>query len=335
MQIAATGSKEFATLAGSEISVMRAALKEREDLTGRERQVLLNSIRLKAKIMKDASVRSRLIRLEEDDDNTGAAIKAAIEQVNEIAAARNQALTSAEKEEISLLAGQSKARLQMSIKSQEMLERIKSKVSFGKKSVDISDFKLYDKIKKINVKEVEASIEKFNNRIKPLLIGTDGKGGLRGSMVEIGQAFSGDEVAKAGVAIQAVTDFAVITEGLNMSIKSMGRLSKNLDTVGRKIDKRFNNPKSIPVVAAIKKMVDMTNRINSDLSNLGTVNLKPKLENLGRALGFNGNDSLDINKRDFKIHVNVNVTIDSEELGKSLVDTGQVVAGPKNNVAGA
>ncbi len=334
MQIAATGSKEFATLASSEISVMRQALQTREDLTGRERQVLLNSIRLKAKIMKDAAVTSRLVRLEEEGDNTGAAIKAAIGQVNEIAAARHQALTSAEKEEIALRAGQTAAQLRMSIKSQEMLERIKSKVSFGKKSVDISDFKLYDKIKKINVKEIEASVEKFNNKIKPLLIGTDGKGGLRGSMVEIGQAFSGDEIARAGIAIQAVTDFAVITEGLNMSIKSMGKLSQNLDTVGRKIDKRFNNPKSIPVVAAIKKMVDMTNRINSDLSNLGTVNLKPKLENLGKALGFNGNDSLDINKRDFKIHVNVNVTIDSEELGKSLVDTGQVVAGPKNNVAG-
>lgn len=85
-----------------------------------------------------------------------------------------------------------------------------------------------------------------------------------------------------------------------------------------------------PIAETIWNMVEQANMISDALSNLSDVNMQAKMENLGKVLGYSGNDSLSIENENFQVNINVQVVIDAEELANVLVDTGQVQSGPKN-----
>lgn len=94
---------------------------------------------------------------------------------------------------------------------------------------------------------------------------------------------------------------------------------------------KLNAARSAPPIAeTVWNMVEQANQISDALASLSDVNMQAKMENLGRVLGFTGNDTLSIQNENFQVNINVQVVIDAEELANVLVDTGQVQSGPKS-----
>lgn len=83
------------------------------------------------------------------------------------------------------------------------------------------------------------------------------------------------------------------------------------------------------VAKAISKMVESANNINKELSSVSGINMRPKLENLGKVLGLKGNESLRIEHENFNVDINVTVELDPTKLADAIVDTGKVVKAPK------
>jgi hypothetical protein len=80
---------------------------------------------------------------------------------------------------------------------------------------------------------------------------------------------------------------------------------------------------------AITDMVKSANEINNQLSGIQSVNLRPKLDNLGKVLGLKGNDSLKIEHENFNVDINVVVELDPTKLVDAIVDTGRIVKSVK------
>ena len=85
------------------------------------------------------------------------------------------------------------------------------------------------------------------------------------------------------------------------------------------------NIKNLPIVKGISNLVDASNNIRNELSGIDNINLRPKLENLGKVLGLKGSDSLKIEHENFKFDVNVTVELDPTKLTDAIVDTGRVL----------
>jgi len=89
--------------------------------------------------------------------------------------------------------------------------------------------------------------------------------------------------------------------------------------------------KDLAIVKAISKLIQTSNHINSELSNLSTVNVKPKLENLGKVLGLKGSESLRIEHENFNVNINVEVKLDPSKLADAIADTKKFVTSTKTN----
>lgn len=64
--------------------------------------------------------------------------------------------------------------------------------------------------------------------------------------------------------------------------------------------------------------------INKEIASINEVNLKPKMRNLGKALGIQGMENLRIEHENFKVDINVQVELDPTKLADAVVDTGKV-----------
>ena len=92
---------------------------------------------------------------------------------------------------------------------------------------------------------------------------------------------------------------------------------------------KIKDIKNLPIVRGITNLVAASNNIRSQLAGINKVNLKPKVENLGKVLGLKGSDSIKIQHENFKIDINVQVELDPTKLTDAIVDTGRVVRSPK------
>lgn len=91
----------------------------------------------------------------------------------------------------------------------------------------------------------------------------------------------------------------------------------------------INSTGSSTAAKAVQNIVKSTNEINKELSGISSVNLKPKLENLGKVLGLRGSDSLKIEHENFNVDINITVELDPTKLADAIVDTGKVIKSPK------
>lgn len=90
----------------------------------------------------------------------------------------------------------------------------------------------------------------------------------------------------------------------------------------------------LPMIVGIKKMVAVVNSINRELTNINdTSPINVKLKALAEGLGIKGEKFTIKDKGRVAVHVNLKVIMKTEDVAKSLVEAGQVVAGPSYEVA--
>jgi hypothetical protein len=135
-----------------------------------------------------------------------------------------------------------------------------------------------------------------------------------------------DSETKEGL-VKTVDDAKVMTQSLG-SIGSVGEAFTSLGEdltmfTGRGAAAKY------PVVQAITKMVAAANHINGELASLPEINLKPKLLNLGKALGLHGIDGFTLKREDFSVNVVVDVELSPTKLANAMVDTGKVMKSSK------
>lgn len=108
-------------------------------------------------------------------------------------------------------------------------------------------------------------------------------------------------------------------------------MAENYSNISGEINKfsKAKNIKDLPIVRGIMNMVEATNHIKNELAGIGKVNLKPKVENLGKVLGLKGSDSIKIQHENFNVDINVVVELDPTKLTDAVVDTGRVIRTPK------
>lgn len=125
---------------------------------------------------------------------------------------------------------------------------------------------------------------------------------------------------------QSITNLGAMSIQKPIIEKSLGDIISLVSTFNElksEANDLLGEKKSFPVVKIIESMVKIVNTINDDLSKINGINLKPKLKNLGKVLGYGGTDTYTINNKNFKLDVNVNVHMDTKELAKILIETGQ------------
>jgi hypothetical protein len=166
---------------------------------------------------------------------------------------------------------------------------------------------------KINQKGIEASIASSKAGIMSLVgLANDPSLNL-GASAKKAEAL-GEEVIKLGSIPAAALNVAQGFTELRTEISQFAK-AKNVS--------------SLPIVKAIMNMVETSNVINTALSNINTGNIKPKLDNLSKALGLTGSDEIKINHENFNININVAVELNPTKLADAMVDTKRFVESTK------
>jgi len=128
----------------------------------------------------------------------------------------------------------------------------------------------------------------------------------------------------AGKVSQNVAKLIEIPESVRQMAESYSNASGEISTFAK-----TKNIKNLPIVKGISNLVEASNNIRGELAGISEVNLKPKIENLGKVLGLKGADSLKIEHENFNVNVNVMVELDPTKLTDAVVDTGRVLRTPK------
>lgn len=449
------GNREFAAITQKSAQEISTVLKEREDLSMQQRKVLLKALKTEVdyettKRMRDAfkKIEDQVAMGDIDEDAARAMKKKAAEnikkQLSEAGIVMTKAMEEEHKELMQKSAEQFHDRAKQSQAAAAAEARLRAKVQFGKTDVTDTDLSTFEKIKDLKPDKVKKVLADFNKPggVKELLIGPDGKGGLRQTMIEIGKAFSGGEIGDAMVVVEAMKQFGGINKGLSaladvakIDTKALGAANINLGAASatlmelQKIGKQgvgdallmigaFNEMAALepalksfanlskldhnkifeaganvvdaanamgdpslvnaaklvkdnaavftgaadsmssvmdfakgvrpvmrelnklgkakmpagdfPAVKVIKDMVSTVKTIDSDLSGIHTANLKPKLTSLGKHLGLGGSDTFTINNKNFKIEVNMQVIMETDEVADVLLETGKFVKSPSN-----
>jgi len=166
---------------------------------------------------------------------------------------------------------------------------------------------------KINQKGIEASITASKAGIMSLVgLANDSSLNL-GASAKKAESL-GEEVIKLGSIPAAALNVAQGFTELKAEVSQFAKAK---------------NASSVPIVKAIMNMVETSNIINTALSNIDTKTIKPKLENLGKALGLKGADEIRIGHENFNIHINVEVELNPSKLADAIADTGKMVTSTK------
>jgi hypothetical protein len=161
-------------------------------------------------------------------------------------------------------------------KRKEATESLKRKLQMG--GADVSDVELdiFNRIKKMKPKQVEKTLETFRETVKPMLIGKDGNGGLRADLLDIGKAFSDEQIGQSILAIESIKMFGQAADGLGVLIK-VGQIkpeevSKAMTTIRGSVDN-----------LADKSLLEGFGRLNASRKEIsdGIVNI----ESMGTAIG--------------------------------------------------
>ncbi len=146
---------------------------------------------------------------------------------------------------------------------------------------------------------------------------------LAGLAVEVGPIANeaGKDAAKLSKNVQNLTQ-------VPMSVMNMADAYSNVSSEISTFAKA-KNIKDLPIVKGIVNLVEASNNIRNELAGIDKVNLKPKVENLGKVLGLKGSDSIKIEHENFKVDINVMVELDPTKLTDAVVDTGRVLRTPK------
>lgn len=177
------------------------------------------------------------------------------------------------------LIAKSKAREAKDAAAMEATARLKRRLGMGS-GMDVSDSELsgFDRIKKLKPKQVESIIKTFREKIKPLLIGKDGNGGLRKDILDIGKAFQEEEIGKAILAVEAVNQMGKVSTGLSDLAKS-----KSVNT--SKIDESINSMKSAIIGLNDPELFESFSQLNANKSALsqGIVSIDQITTSIGGA----------------------------------------------------
>lgn len=128
-----------------------------------------------------------------------------------------------------------------------------------------------------------------------------------------------DSFGKLSIKSNEVTSAAANLQSMGVVVTGVQMFKKQLDRLGKVAAKRDKPVTEMSAVRVISRMVEAANVINTELSRIKAINLKPQLENLGRALGVQG-ETFTINNRNFQLNVNMTVMIDAEELTTVIKD---------------
>ncbi len=144
----------------------------------------------------------------------------------------------------------------------------------------------------------------------------------------LNKAFAAGDVGLSDDAMKSFNQVATQAGDIASGMEEIGAIGPAVRKLGK--DLRQFRGKRMPVVGAIAKMVETVKTLDKDLSGIHSVNLKPKLENLGKHLGLGGNDTFTINNKNFKIEVNMQVIMEVDEVAEVLLETGKFSKSPNN-----
>lgn len=147
--------------------------------------------------------------------------------------------------------------------------------------------------------------------------------GLAGLAIEVGPIANsaGKDAEKVSKNVQKLTEVPA-------SVVAMAETYNNASSEVSSFA-NVKDIKNLPIVKGITNLVAASNNIRSQLAGINKVNLKPKVENLGKVLGLKGSDSIKIQHENFKVDISVQVELDPTKLTDAIVDTGRVVRTPK------
>lgn len=188
----------------------------------------------------------------------------------------------------------------------------------------VEDLGMIDQVKKLNEKEI-AQLGPKLERIRQSMIGP---GGIREGMQKMVQDFQDVDL---GAFLAVSEKLTKESTNIRTSIASVAMIPEQISQLGERVE-AFGGKKDIaqlPVVRGIARMVEASNMIRDQLSQVNTVNIRPKLENLGKALGLQGDQSLRIEHENFNVNVNVQVELNPNKLADAVVDTGKVIKSTK------
>ncbi len=141
-----------------------------------------------------------------------------------------------------------------------------------------------------------------------------------GDILDKAEEVNPQNVAKMQANLSKVKDMILKKGGLKDQLTELNAITPLFAISG--------DISQMPAVKVIKSMVDAQNAITKELSDLKPVNIKTKLENLGKALGLQGTDNLEIKHKDFNINIDLKVVLDPDKLAESLIETKKFAASP-------
>jgi len=144
---------------------------------------------------------------------------------------------------------------------------------------------------------------------------------------EFDKLLSENKISFSPKAIGALSALVPQSIMANMGLQSISSIVSSFDTLTDEMSGFTTKGRAanLPVVRGIKQLVAASNAINKELSSIEKIDIKTKVENLGKVLGLKGTNKIQIEHKNFNVNVGVTVKLDPTDLAEAILDTKMVM----------